>query len=138
MTDLLTATAYHEASHALIRHHFGCRIAHITIDAEGCGLTRVLVPKNNSDYPWRVALCALAGPLGEAMFTSQAAIGTAAISDMRTVAKALVEGGISFDSVFDAAAGLINHYRSPITRCAQVLLQHGRLDERGFCAVVIG
>jgi hypothetical protein len=138
MADLRTATAFHEASHALIRHHFGCRIASIKINSEGCGLTRVLVPKNSGDYPWRVALCALAGPLGEAMLTDQVAIGTAAISDMRTVAKALAEGKISFDSVFDATAGLINHYRSSITLCAHALLQHGRLDERGFCEMVIG
>jgi hypothetical protein len=136
MTDLLTATAYHEASHALIRHHFGGRIAHITIDAEGCGLTRVLVPKSSWDNPWRVALCALAGPLGEAMFTAEPRISTAAETDMRTVAKALAACDIGFDAVFDATAGLINHYRSPITRCAQALLQHGRLDERGFCAMV--
>jgi hypothetical protein len=133
--DLLTAAAFHEASHALVRRHFGCRIAGITVNADGCGSTRVLVPRNASDHPWRVALCALAGPLGEWIFTCKASM-QGQLTDMRTVARALKEGGLDFDRVFDATATLIEHYRMPIAACAKALIRHGALDERMLSKVI--
>ena len=58
------------------------------------------------------------------------------LADMQMVAKALREGDLDFDRVFDATAELIERYRWPITACADALLDHGELDERTFALVV--
>ena len=61
--------AYHEAGHCAAFLHYGCRVKLVAIHPTGAGVARILTHRERGLTALRRAICTLAGPAAELLFT---------------------------------------------------------------------
>jgi hypothetical protein len=121
-------TCIHEASHACAHFAYYQDIRSIALDSGGhAGLTTASIRRRSND-PVKLAICCLAGPAGEYLFTGRRLSRSNVGQDLDNAANHLRGTGVCVRDLWPKALALVRRYEPEIRTVAQELFWRGRLN----------